>query len=231
MALPLERAAVATGGLPPLQAFGLPPREGAPAPGDGIVACELPQPGCLWLRGHADDAGFRRHAQGVLGVPLPLQPRGMSLFGAGSGVVLRMSTDEWLLVCRRAQREPLLRALRDALLDVFAQVVDTSAGMAALRLAGPRCLALLQRLGASGLGDVAPGGGAGRSSHEAGTGSVVSRASVIVLRTDVDGVLLVFRRSFANHVWRLIERSAEPFGLCIATPGADLLFAPLIEAA
>ena len=231
MASPLEHAALPATGLPPLQAFGLPSRGGVPVPVDGIVACELPQPGCLWLRGHADDAGFRRHAGAVLGVPLPLQPQGRSLFGGGSGAVLRMSSDEWLLVCRRTQREPLLRALRDALLDVFAQVVDTSAGMASLRLAGPRCLALQQRLGAAGFSGPAPDGHPGGNGTLAGT--VMSRASVIVLRTDVDGVLLVFQRSFANHVWRLIEHSAEPFGLCItaAAPGADLLFAPLIEAA
>jgi sarcosine oxidase subunit gamma len=56
---------------------------------------------------------------------------------------------------------------------------------------------------------------------------------VIVLRTDADGVLLVFRRSLANHVWRLIQRSAEPCGVCIAAPApcADALFTPPFGAA
>jgi sarcosine oxidase subunit gamma len=117
--------------------------------------------------------------------------------------------------------------MRDALLDVFAQVVDTSAGMAIVHLAGPRCAALLNRLGSGGFGALAYG------SAGMAAGSVMSRASVIVLRTDVDGVLLVFRRSLANHVWRLIERSAEPEGVCIAAPAqcADALFTPLIGAA
>ena len=169
----------------------------------GVIAFELPHLGCLWLRGHADDAGFTQRTRGVLGVPLPLQPRG--LCGFGGGVVLWMSPDEWLLVCRRSQRDQLLRAMRGALLDVFAQVIDTSAAMTAVRLVGPHCLTLLQHLG----------------------------PTVIVLRSDGDGVLLVFRRSVADHVWRLIERTAQPYGLCIAAPAqyADPLFTPLFEAA
>ena len=227
MPLPLECRAAA-GMPPPLQAFALPPREGMTLPGDGIIACELPQPGCLWLRGHADDAEFRRRAERVLGAPLPLQVHGLCVFGPqGGGVARRISPDEWLLVCRPPQREPLLRALRDALLDVFAQVVDTSAGMAALRLAGPRCVVLLQRLSSCELAGLAA-----RNDGMA-AGSVMSRGSVIVLRTDAGGVLLVFRRSLANHVWRLIERSAAPSGVCIAAPAppADALSTPLGGAA
>ena len=232
MPVPLDHGAPAATlpppGAPCLHAFGLPPRDGMAVPGDGIVACELPQPGCLWLRGHADDGEFRRRAEAVLGVPLPLQARRLSLFGGagGGGVALRMSADEWVLVCRPRQREPLLRALRDALLDVFAQVLDTSAGMAALRLAGPRCAALLQRLGPCGFSPTGEGEGGP-------SGTVMSRASVIVLRTDADGVLLMFPRRLANHVWRLIERSAAPWGVCGAAPApcADALFAPLIGAA
>ena len=226
MPLPLDRAAPAVAQPPPLQAFGLPPREGMAMPGrrhHRLRAAAAP----MWLRGHADDAEFRRRAEAVLGVALPLLPRGLCLFGGGSGagVALRMSADEWLLVCRPVQREPLLRALRDALLDVFAQVVDTSAGMAAVRLAGPRCLALLQRLGCRDFSGLAAGSGTG-------TGTVMSRASVIVISTDVDGVLLVFPRSLARHVWRLIERQrrAPRPAHRRATP-APTCFAPLIAAA
>ena len=211
----------------PLPLLALPLHDAMPAPGHGIIACELPQPGCLWLRGHADDAAFRQRTQGVLGVPLPLQPRSLCGFGGGtggSGVALRMSADEWLLVCRRSQREQLLRTMRDGLLDLFAQVLDTSIGMAAVRLGGPHCVALLQRLGPGDITRLAPGSGAG---------TVMAQATVIVLRTHVDGALLVFRRGFADDVWRLIERAAQPYGLCIAAPApcADPLLTPLFEAA
>jgi hypothetical protein len=53
-------AALPATALPALRAFGLPPREGVPPRGDGIVACELPQPGCLWLRGHCASPQRRR---------------------------------------------------------------------------------------------------------------------------------------------------------------------------
>ena len=210
----------------PLHAFGLPARERAPAPEDGIVACELPHLGYLYLRGHADDPDFRRHTAEVLGTPLPLKPRSLCGFTgpSGSGVALWMSPDEWLLVCRRSQREQLLHSMRDALLDVFAQVVDNSGGLTTVRLTGPQYLTLLRHLGPYDFEQLAPG---------SGTGTVMSKATVMVLRTDSEGVMLIFRRSFADYLWRLIECTAQPYGLCIAAPAhcADPLFTPLFEAA
>ena len=46
------------------------------------------------------------------------------------------------------------------------------------------------------------------------------------------GVLLVFRRSFADYLWRLIERTAKPYHPCIAAPAAvaDPVFTPLLNA-
>jgi sarcosine oxidase subunit gamma len=193
----------------------------------GILACELPHVGCVWLRGHSDDVGFRQRMRGVLGVPLPLKSRSLGGFGGGtggSGVALRMSADEWLLVCRHSQRDRLLHAMRDALLDVFAQVLDTGGGMAAVRLAGPHCLALLQQQGPGDITLLAPGSGASM---------VMAEVTVIVLRTHVDGALLVFRRGFAGDVRRQIERAAQAYGLIIAEPApcADPLLTPLFEAA
>jgi sarcosine oxidase subunit gamma len=44
-------------------------------------------------------------------------------------------------------------------------------------------------------------------------------------------VALVFRRSFAEYIWRLIERTAQPYGLQVAEARAcpDSLLTPLLE--
>ena len=43
--------------------------------------------------------------------------------------------------------------------------------------------------------------------------TVVSKASFTVIRGDVSGVTLVFRRSFADYIWQLISRTGGPYGL------------------
>jgi sarcosine oxidase subunit gamma len=59
----------------------------------------------------------------------------------------------------------------------------------------------------------------------------MSKASFTVLRSDAQGVALVFRRSFAEYIWRLIERTARPYGLQVAEARAcpDPLLTPLLE--
>jgi len=36
-----------------------------------------------------------------------------------------------------------------------------------------------------------------------------------VIRLDTDGVFVVFRRSFADYVWRLLRRAAQPYGFAV----------------
>jgi sarcosine oxidase subunit gamma len=45
--------------------------------------------------------------------------------------------------------------------------------------------------------------------------------------------MLVFRRSFADYTWRLLQRAARPYGLCVTHPLAcpDPLFTPLLQPA
>ncbi|MDZ5461709.1 hypothetical protein, partial [Azohydromonas lata] len=59
---------------------------------------------------------------------------------------------------------------------------------------------------------------------------VISKASFTVLRSDAQGVALVFRRSFADYIWKLIERTARPYGLQLVEPRrcADPLLSPLL---
>lgn len=204
----------------PLHTFGLPSRAATPTPENRVAMSELPHLGYIVLRGKADDTAFMQGVAGVLGQALPTQP--MSVLPTGAGVVLWVSPDEWLLVCKRSARDALLAALTGALRDAFAQVVDNSGGLTALRIAGPDHMLLLRQLGPYDFESLA----VGRC-----VSTVASKTGFTVVRTDTEGVVLVFRRSFADYTWRLLERTAKPYRLCITSPAlcADPIFTPLSE--
>lgn len=205
----------------PLHAFGLDAQAVLPSALNRVVFSELPHLGYIALRGKADDSAFMQGVASVLGHSVPLQPR--QVLQTAQGAVLWLSPDEWLLVCPRSQRDALLAALTAALDGLFAQVVDNSGGFTTLRLAGPEHLTLLRQLGPYDFEGQAIGTLAS---------TVMSKTSVTVVRTDAAGVLLVFRRSFADYLWRLIERTAKPYHSCIAAPAAvaDPVFTPLLNA-
>ncbi|RST45377.1 sarcosine oxidase subunit gamma [Variovorax sp. DXTD-1] len=204
----------------PLHAFGLSAKAAIPTEQNRVVLSELSHLGYLVLRGKADDAVFMHAVASVLGRPLPTQP--MAVLLTGRGVVLWSSPDEWLLVCKRSVRDTLLVDLTATLRDVFSQVVDNSGGFTTLRLTGSDHLMLLRQLGPYDFESLA----VGRCVN-----TVMSKAGLTVVRTDEAGVLLVFRRSFADYIWRLLERTAQPYRPCLADPAqcADPLFAPLFE--
>jgi sarcosine oxidase subunit gamma len=204
----------------PLHAFGLSARVQTPTGNDRIVLAELPHMGYLVLRGKPDDSDFMQAVAGVLGQALPTKP--MTVLPTAAGVVLWVSPDEWLLVCKRSRRDALMGSLTSAVQGLFAQIVDNSGGLTSMRLAGPDHMQLLRQLGPYDYESLA----VGRSAS-----TVVSKTGLTVVRTDTSGVLLVFRRSFADYTWRLLERTAQSYRPCITSPQhcADPVFSPLFE--
>lgn len=204
----------------PLHAFGLSARVQTPSSSDRIVLAELPHMGYLVLRGKPDDAAFMQTVAGVLGQTLPTQP--MTVLSTDAGAVLWVSPDEWLLVCKRSRRDSLLAALTSAVQGLFAQIVDNSGGLTSMRLAGPDHIQLLRQLGPYDYESLAVGRCAS---------TVVSKTGLTVVRTDTAGVVLLFRRSFADYTWRLLERTARSYRPCITSPAqcADPVFTPLFE--
>ena len=204
----------------PLHAFGLSARVQTPSSSDRILLAELPHMGYLVLRGKPDDATFLQAVAGVLGQALPTQP--MTVLNTDAGAVLWVSPDEWLLVCKRSRRDSLLAALTSAVQGLFAQIVDNSGGLTSMRLAGPDHIQLLRQLGPYDYESLALGRCAS---------TVVSKTGLTVVRTDTAGVVLVFRRSFADYTWRLLERTARSYQPCITSPAhcADPVFTPLFE--
>lgn len=185
-----------------------------PAPSDpavraraGVRVAEWPNVACIVLRGRADDAAFVRAVQAASGVALPLEP--CTFATTANTLALWISPDEWWLLAPRVARDGLVTALRQASAGLHAQVVDNSGGVALLRVAGPEHLRLLRHLTTYDVESLA----VGRC-----VGTALPKATWTIVRTDDAGVLLLFRRSFADWVWRLVERSARPYGLAVCAP-------------
>jgi sarcosine oxidase subunit gamma len=173
----------------------------------GVRVAEWPNIACIVLRGRADDALFLRSVQAACGVTLPTQPG--STATTANTAALWISPDEWWLLAPRVARDGLVTALRQATAGVHAQVADNSGGLACLHIAGPQHVMLLRHLSPYDFERL----GIGRC-----VSTVVPKAGVTVLRGDDQGVLLLFRRSFADWIWRLVGRSARPYGLAVLAP-------------
>jgi len=177
----------------------------------GVRVADWSPLACIVLRGQQGDAAFLGGVQTALGLALPLQPSTwVSAAGPqGQVVALWLSPDEWWLLLPRAGRDGVMTALATALAGVFAQVVDNSGSLVCLRLAGPEHRTVLRHLGPIDVESLQPG---------RCVSTVWPKANVTVVSTDAAGVVLVFRRSFADWIWRLLERSAQPYGLALCTP-------------
>lgn len=204
-----------------LHAFDLPSQCRQPTDADGVRISEVPHLGYLILRGNPADVGFQSAVSQALDMALPHR---VACWTAGAGrVVFSVSPDEWWVLCSHSQRDALKLSLSAALQGLHAQMVDNSGGHAAVRISGPQHLRLLRHLGSFDYEAMQIG--------EA-IGTVMSKANITVLRTDAQGVVLLFRRSFADYVWRLLTRTAQPYGLCIAPVAAhaDPVVCPLLPA-
>ncbi len=173
----------------------------------GVRVAERPNIACIVLRGNADDAALLRAVQAACGVALPTQPCTFS--ATANTIALWISPDEWWLLAPRVARDGLVTALRQATVGQHAQVADNSGGIACLHVAGPQHVTLLRHLSPYDFESLKPG---------RCVSTVLPKAGVTVLRGDDDGMLLLFRRSFADWVWRLVERSAKPYGLAVCAP-------------
>ncbi|MGE4241919.1 sarcosine oxidase subunit gamma [Ramlibacter sp.] len=184
-----------------------------------MQAAEYPNLGHVVIRGKADDARFVDAAQAALGGNLPAASGAIAVCRAG--VVLWQSPDEWWLACTRGERDATVAELRDALKDCFAQVVDNSGGFTALHLRGrdwSRVLRHLSPFDIDGLG------------VRTSASTVIGKTAYTIVRTGEDAVTLLFRRSFAQYVWDLVERASRPYGLAAVEAQAvpDGLFSELL---
>jgi sarcosine oxidase subunit gamma len=189
----------------PLHDFGLAGKARRPDGSCGVWMNELALLGYVIVRGDASDHAFVRAVKTVLGVSLPVVPGTVTPFA--QGVALWQAPDEWLLVCARSARQACIAGLEAALATQHAQVVDNSGGLTMVYLTGAQQVTLLRHVGVYDFEALRPG-------HLAST--VCGKATITVFRHDDQGIFLIFRRSFADYVWRLLSKAARPYGLGIA---------------
>jgi sarcosine oxidase, subunit gamma len=185
----------------PLHAFDLPAQEVRQDGQRKVWMNEVALLGYIVLRGDAADPAFAAAFERVLGVAPPTLP--CSVATVPHGVLLWQSPDEWLLVCTREQVQPCMAGLERASAALHAQTVDNSGGLTQVYLSGREHLTVLRHVGVYDFSRLS----IGRT-----VGTVCGKAGIVVYRVDEHGVFVIVRRSYADYVWRLLQRAAQPYG-------------------
>ena len=188
----------------PLHHFNLAEKALSANGSQGVWANEIPLLAYISLRGNQQNAPFMSATKQALGLALPTQA--CTLEHAAWGYVCWLSPDEWLIICSRTQGAELHAAL-EALLDgVHSQVADNSGGYTSVLLQGKNATDVLQHCMVYDLHILAA---------NKIVGTTFGKASVFLHRQD-NAYMLIFRRSFADYIWRYLERAAAPYGFGIA---------------
>jgi sarcosine oxidase, subunit gamma len=197
-----------TGNIPmmrsPLHPFGLNEKAKPMDASCGVWANEVPLLGYISLHGNPSEAAFVGAASTALGQMLPTEP---CTFSESAGVkVMWLSPDEWMIVCPRDRLPGLLNDLDKALTGVRSQVNDNSGGYTQALVQGAKAAEALSHCTVYDL-------------HSLEAGRVVGTTfgkSAIYLHRHGQGYCLLFRRSFADYIWRYLVRAAEPYGFGVA---------------
>ena len=188
----------------PLHHFGLATKQELMNESKGMWANEIALLGYISLRGDCKNTAFTKAAKKALGETLPTLPCG--LINKAWGCIYWLSPDEWLIVCVREKRAELQHSLQAALVGVHSQVVDNSGGFTTVLLQGKHASDALSHCTVYDLHALT----AGKI-----VGSTFGKASVFIHRNS-NGYTLIFRRSFADYIWRYLERAAAPYGFGVA---------------
>ena len=188
----------------PLHPFGLAAKQEKVNDSKGAWANEISLLGYICLRGNSQNETFVNAVKSALNVALPTQPCSMIYTTWGS--ILWLSPDEWIITCKRDQRASLLQSLETALTDTHSQVVDNSGGYTTVLLKGKNASDVLHHCTVYDLNMLQTG---------KVVGTTFGKLSLYIHQHE-DGYSLVFRRSFADYIWRYLERSAQPYGFGIA---------------
>lgn len=160
--------------------------------------------GFIHLRGLANDQAFLQAVRATVGGDLPTEPKGCTL--AEKGAIMWLSPDEWLILCSYANKHSLLTELQTALSSVFAQVVDNSGGFMMLRLHGSEAETALRHLTPYNVQSIAVG---------QCVQTFMKKTTVIINKVGENDFAVVFRRSFADYLWRVLQKTARPYGYAL----------------
>ena len=174
------------------------------AAGAGSAAVQMgecPRWAYVIVRGRVTDTAFVQAASAILGAALPQQAK--QVVSGQRMHMLWLSPDEWLVVGAYAERDQLLGHWQQGLRGVFAQVVDNSGGFTALAISGAEAETVLRH--------VTPYDVASIGAQQCAA-TVMAKAGMVLVRQDATQMLLICRRSFADYIWRLLQKAARPYG-------------------
>ena len=160
--------------------------------------------GFIYLRGVAGDAAFTQEVAAVLGGNIPTQPKQTAY--TQQAAILWLSPDEWLLVCSYAEKNTLLHKLQDALKGVYAQVVDNSGGFMLMRINGTEATTVLRHISPYNFEALQTG---------QCVQTVAKKTTVVVVKVAENDCAFIFRRSFADYLWRILQKTAKPYSYAL----------------
>jgi sarcosine oxidase, subunit gamma len=195
----------------PLAGFGLPARVAAQGPAAAaeaeLLLGENPHRCQLNLRGDPGDPGFLDAVRQATGLELPVEPN--TVARAGDLRALWLGPDEWLVAGPAGRETEVAPKLALALAGRHAGVTDVSEARTAIRVAGPKARVLL----AKGCPlDFHPREfGVGRCAQSGLAGANV----LIELLDDRPTFEVGVLDSFADHLWRWLERASADWRVAI----------------
>lgn len=160
--------------------------------------------GVLQLRGLTSDAAFMQGIASVLGTALPTQAK--QAVYAEQAAILWVSPDEWLLVCAYQDKNDLLQRFQAALGGVYAQALDNSGGYSMLVIDGEYATTVLRHLSPYDILSLQIG---------ECVQTFVHKNAFMITKVADDEYAVVFRRSFADYIWRLLQKTAQPYGYAV----------------
>ena len=166
----------------------------------GVSIVELSSLGFLILRTWASQKSV---IEAKLGCELPVEP--LSSIVAGDLCVRWLSPTEWLITLPEEETATMEDKLRSGLGDEVA-VVDNSGGYACIHLMGPMSELVIRK---STSYDVHP------SNFPRGkvVGTSFAQSQAILRRLCDTKFEMIFRRSFADYIWRWLVDAAGEYGL------------------
>ena len=179
-----------------------------PCGGEAFAAREMRDHAFVVLRGRTEDEEFVNTCKEKLGIVLPSPLRLASLTSstkAGDAKCLWISSDEFLVLLPRPQKDKFLQTAKEAFNGVFAAAVDNSGTYSYLRLDGRHLKDVLAKVSSYDVSDV------GLPAGKVVT-TLAGKAQVVLFReSNEPGTGLLVRFSFADYVWRSLVRAAGEY--------------------
>ena len=173
----------------------------------GVTMSEVAHRTIINIRGTASDHAFASAVQSATGVALPGNANTVSV--AGSRQILWLGPNEWWVTGADGEADFLAETLRAAFVGQHATACDVSESRAIIVLKGPKARDVLMR-GVS--LDLHPRAFSVGQCAQTG----VSRANALLHLVDDAPTFEVYvLKSFADYLWRWLEKAAVDFDLAI----------------